>query len=561
MAEKFRDDSFEKVLLVLLLCIPATYLLTLGWHGLIDPDEGRYAEVAREMLITGDWVTPHLNFVKFFDKPPFLYWLTSASLFLFGQNEFAARLGPAICGIITLGIVFLLSSNLYGKRAGAISSLVLGTSLLYFALAHVVITDMPLTFCITLSLAGFYLGQRGQSAWMAGFYGGMGLGLLAKGLIGVILPLGTVLIWICLTGNRHAFRSLFSLKGVAFAAAISLPWFLLVCSRNPDFFEYFFIRQHFIRYLTTADNRYEPFWFFLPVILFGFLPWTGFLVKSLLPFFVPRKGMRKTMQDRLFLFVWAVFVILFFSFSKSKLIPYILPAFPPLAMLVGIEIETQIRYENRWELLFSVILTFLPLLFCGAAMAALPFFYESYPFWDVAQWSIPAAFILCTGAFVMLYFSRRPGGMKGIVVSLSIAGLLYGTCFAGLAGVYASDHSSKATANCIARHKAPGDLVVQYGGFDQGLPFYLRDRVILLSHSNDMDFGDSHEKDRFWFIDKEGLRNLWNKDQRVFLVARPGDAKTLESLLGPSTATLKVSEKRMVLSNRPVPDDALPETF
>jgi 4-amino-4-deoxy-L-arabinose transferase-like glycosyltransferase len=396
---------------------------------------------------------------------------------------------------------------------------------------------------------------------MAGFYGGMGLGLLAKGLIGVILPLGTVLIWICLTGNRHAFRSLFSLKGVAFAAAISLPWFLLVCSRNPDFFEYFFIRQHFIRYLTTADNRYEPFWFFLPVILFGFLPWTGFLVKSLLPFFVPRKGMRKTMQDRLFLFIWAVFVILFFSFSKSKLIPYILPAFPPLAMLVGIEIETQIRYENRWELLFSVILTFLPLLFCGAAMAALPFFYESYPFWDVAQWSIPAAFILCTGAFVMLYFSRRPGGMKGIVVSLSIAGLLYGTCFAGLAGVYASDHSSKATANCIARHKAPGDLVVQYGGFDQGLPFYLRDRVILLSHSNDMDFGDSHEKDRFWFIDKEGLRNLWDKDQRVFLVARPGDAKTLESLLGPSTATLKVSEKRMVLSNRPVPDDALPETF
>jgi hypothetical protein len=93
------------------------------------------------------------------------------------------------------------------------------------------------------------------------------------------------------------------------------------------------------------------------------------------------------------------------------------------------------------------------------------------------------------------------------------------------------------------------------------MPFYLRDRVILLSHSNDMDFGDSHEKDRFWFIDKEGLRNLWNKDQRVFLVARPGDAKTLESLLGPSPATLKVSEKRMVLSNRPVPDDALPETF
>ena len=90
MAEKFRDDSFGKVLLVLLLCIPATYLLTLGWHGLIDPDEGRYAEVAREMLITGDWVTPHLNFVKFFDKPPFLYWLTSASFFLFGQNEFAA---------------------------------------------------------------------------------------------------------------------------------------------------------------------------------------------------------------------------------------------------------------------------------------------------------------------------------------------------------------------------------------------------------------------------------------------------------------------------------------
>lgn len=561
MAEKIRDDSFGKILLVLLLCIPATYLLTLGWYGLMDPDEGRYAEVAREMITTGDFVTPHLNFVKFFDKPPFLYWLTSASFFLFGQNEFAARLAPAICGILSVGIVFLFSSNLYGKRAGGISSLVLGTSLLYFALAHVAITDMPLTFCITLSLAGFYLGQRGKSAWMAGFYGGMGLGLLAKGLIGVILPLGTVLIWIFLTRDRQALRSLFSLKGVAFAAAISLPWFLLVCSRNPDFFEYFFVRQHFIRYLTTVDNRYEPFWFFLPVILFGFLPWTGFLLKSLLSFFAPRRGMLKTRPDQLFLFVWAIFVILFFSFSKSKLIPYVLPAFPPLAMLVGIEIETQIRTENRWETLFSVILTFLPLLFCGAAMVALPFFYESYPFGDVARWSIPAAFILCSGGVVMLFFSKRPGGMKKVVVSLSITGLLYGTCCVGLAGVYASDHSSKAVANCIAHYKVPRDLVIQYGGFDQGLPFYLRERVILLSHSNDMDFGDSHEKDRFWFTDKAGLKNLWNEDQRVFLVARPEDAKKLEALLGPPAATLRVSKKRMIFSNRPVTDNGSPETF
>jgi 4-amino-4-deoxy-L-arabinose transferase-like glycosyltransferase len=553
MIDDTREKRVAKILIATLICIPVVYFLTLNWNGLLDPDEGRYAEVAREMLVTGDFVTPHLNFTKFFDKPPLSYWLTAVLFRLFGQNELAARLGPAICGIITIWLVFLVASATWGKRTGYISSIVLGSSLLFFALAHVVITDMVLTSCVTTSLAGFYMVQRGDRRWLPAFYVGMAAGMLAKGLIGMVIPVGTAVIWAIVTVDRKALGRVFSLRWAGASLAISLPWFLAVCSRNPDFFDYFFVRQHFIRYLTTADNRYEPIWFFLPIVLVGLLPWTGFLLRSILSLFDAKKvvGSLKERRGEAFMWVWTIFTVLFFSLSRSKLIPYILPAFPPLSVVIGREIDSRIRENHEGKNSLATVFTVSLLLVYGVALAALPFFYGEYPFWSVARWSFPGTLILWGGALAVVYLSNPPGNMERVVVVLGVVGLLNAVCSVGLGSVYASNHSSKAVAESIGRYRSQGDYsVVQYGGFDQGLPFYLGQRVVLTSHSQDMDFGDAHEKDRSWFLDDEGLRTLWRKQKKVFLVAERDDLSKLRSLLTPSVYWLETPGGKVLLSNR-----------
>ncbi|EFC91085.1 glycosyl transferase family 39 [Dethiosulfovibrio peptidovorans DSM 11002] len=552
MIDDAREKRIAKILITTLLCIPVVYFLTLNWNGLLDPDEGRYAEVAREMLATGDFVTPHLNFTKFFDKPPLSYWLTAMLFRLFGQNELAARLGPAICGIITIWLVYLVASATWGKRTGYISSIVLGSSLLFFALAHVVITDMVLTSCVTASMAGFYMVQRGNRRWLPAFYVSMAAGILAKGLIGVVIPVGTAVIWAIVTVDRRALGRMFSLRWSGASLAISLPWFLAVCERNPDFFDYFFIRQHFIRYLTTADNRYEPIWFFLPIVLIGLLPWTGFLLRSMLSLFDAGKVIEslKERKGEAFMWIWAAFTVLFFSLSGSKLIPYILPAFPPLSVVIGREIDSRIRENHEGKNSLATIFTVSLLLVYGIALAALPFFYGEYPFWSIARWSFPDALILWGGSLAVVYLSNPPGNMEKVVVVLGIVGLLNGVCSVGLGSVYASNHSSRTVAEFIGRYRSQGDSVVQYGGFDQGLPFYLGQRVVLTSHSQDMDFGDAHEKDRSWFLDDEGLRALWRKQKKVFLVAECDDLSKLRSLLAPSVYSLQMPVGKVLLSNR-----------
>ena len=313
------------------------YFSGLGAYGLLEPDEGRYSEIPREMIETGDFVTPRLNYVKYFEKPALHYWLTAASQKVFGETEFAGRFWPAVLALGSVAVAWATSRRMHGGQAAYYSSAVLGASLLHFAIGRINIIDMTLSFFMTLSFAGLWFALKEDSRrGLMLFYAGMALAVLSKGLVGVVLPGGVLVAYSLITRDISPLKRAINRRGIVLFLILTVPWFFEVCRRNPDFFRFFFIQEHFLRYATRMHGRYEPAWFFIPILIVGFFPWAGLLpgaILSALP--RPLRALGREKRDELYLLLWFGVIFVFFSLSSSKLIPYIVPALPPMAMLMG----------------------------------------------------------------------------------------------------------------------------------------------------------------------------------------------------------------------------------
>src|SRR5260221_4103676 len=314
------------------------WFLPLGSYRLFNPDEGRYAEIAREMAASGDWVTPRLDALRYFEKPPLQYWATAAAFRAFGESEWSARLWVALTGFLGLLLTGWIGTRLYGTAAGTLAALVQAGALLYLGLARILTLDMGLTATLQLALCGLLLLVQPERKEADDRLGalllalGVALAFLAKGLVGILIPGAVALLYLLLRrdwGLILRARPWWTLLALAVLAA---PWVLLVERRNPGFAQFFFVHEHFTRFLTRVHQRYEPDWFFIPVLLLGFMPWT-----PLLPA-IARRGWRDCRSGHgpsLLLAIWLIFGLVFFSLSQSKLVPYILPLFPALALLAG----------------------------------------------------------------------------------------------------------------------------------------------------------------------------------------------------------------------------------
>ncbi len=274
---EFSQKKKRFIVIGIAILILTVYFVPLGWHGLLEPDEGRYSEIPREMVESGDFVTPRLNYVKYFEKPVLLYWMNAASFMAFGENEFAARFPTALSGVLGALVTALLCSAVFGRRAGVIAGAVTALSLLYFAIGTITLTDMPLSLFLTAALSAFYYGHiKNDRRWFLAFYASVALGLLAKGLIAIVLPGGIIFWYIIFTKKWRLILDALYLPGIALFFLIAFPWFYMVSKENPDFLYFFFVREHFLRYATKIHSRYEPFWFFILMIPVGLMPWTGF---------------------------------------------------------------------------------------------------------------------------------------------------------------------------------------------------------------------------------------------------------------------------------------------
>ena len=324
------------------LALLATFLwlsATNWMRPLALPDEGRYVGVAWEMLRTGEWLVPTLNGMPYFHKPPLFYWLSAASMSVFGANVWAARLPPALAATAAAWVLLLFVRRWVDARTGRTAWLVLLTTPLFFAAAQYANHDQLVAGLIAIAvLAAAHAvlaceaGLAYRSALLAAF-AAAALAVLSKGLIGAVLPALVIVAWAVASGRPRALRFIVWWPGWAVFALMAGPWFVAMQLRFATFFDYFFIHQQFQRFTgSSAFNNPQPAWFFVPVLAVLSLPWFVWIYRVCRPAYFNEPARRDV---RILMWVWLAAVLLFFSVPSSKLIGYILPAVVPLAFLLA----------------------------------------------------------------------------------------------------------------------------------------------------------------------------------------------------------------------------------
>lgn len=524
---------------------------------LFEPDEGRYAEIPREMLESGDFVTPHLNGVLYFEKPVLYYWMTAASLRIFGEDEIAVRLPSLVAGLLGLLLTFFLGRSLGGHRVSAYAVLALGTSPMWIVFSRINSIDMTLSTLVTATLACFWWAHRRHEgsgwAWHAVF-AASALAVLTKGLIGLVLPGGVIFFYLLLTRGWRVLTRVPWISGTLVFLVIALPWHVLVALRNPDFLWFYFVREHFLRYTTNIHDRSHPIWYFLPVVIVGLLPWSGFLPAAGRLF--GRSGGAARRPALVFLGVWAGFIFLFFSASSSKLVPYILPGLPPMALLCALVVTDaeecgRSRAAAGWGLAASVLLLLSLLaaffwLSTGHGESLLKSLPASHPA------LAPAALVGMALALDVLYRLWRGFSPYGSLVLVSIA---LGTCLI-LAGDSVADvRTAKPLAECLDRQPAAPDIfIASYRTYPQTLPFYLGRKIDVAEFSGELVFGISKlppaERQRRYPTAAE-LKERWNSEALTYLVVERRWMDMMEpDSLRPGTVLLE-QRKFLLLVNQP----------
>jgi 4-amino-4-deoxy-L-arabinose transferase-like glycosyltransferase len=370
------------------LLLAAAWFATIQVRPLLDPDEGRYAEIPREMLVSGDWLTPRFDGLKYFEKPPLQYWATAVAYAGFGVHEWSSRLWTFGLGFACLPLVFVWVRRCYGDAAALAALTALGVSPFFLIVAHLNLLDSAFTFWLTAAVLAFTAAQMavGGSAaerrWMLIAWAAAALAVLSKGIVVGVLAGGALIAYTLIERDARPWRRLHLMPGVALFLAITAPWFVVVSLRNPSFPGFFFVHEHFTRFLTTVHQRVEPWWFFLPLVLLAVLPWLAPLVRALRAGWrtqEPRAGHApgdgRPFRPLRFLLVYAALTLVFFSASGSKLAPYILPMVPVLAAVTGACAADPRRLARRAALTTAGLTVFLAaalLIYCARHNAYVP---------------------------------------------------------------------------------------------------------------------------------------------------------------------------------------------
>jgi 4-amino-4-deoxy-L-arabinose transferase-like glycosyltransferase len=443
--------TFDKTSVLVYLICCAVFIAWLGSRGLNDPDEGRFAEIGREMAVGGDWVVPHLNGIPHFQKPPMLYWLTALSIRGLGVNEWAVRLPSAVAAAGTVGFAMMMAGLLFGKSTRWKTGLILATCIEFFVLARVITTDMVLTFWITAAVAAFVFHAKRQS-WLslAGFYVAMGLGFLTKGPMALLVPCCAAFAWIigrrCRSGES---TRMFWWIGIPVTLAIGLSWFVVLTHRFPELLDYFARYELVQRIASGIHKRNKPFWYPVAMLSAGVLPWTVFL-----PGLLARSWRRRRAGDATaYLFIgWIAVPLIVLSLAQSKLATYVLPLIPPLAILLARSWE-QVAGSLSWR--WTVTALSAAFIIVLAAWPLTIVRLESHFLTDIrlSPW-FAVGMGLSAGLFMIApLLAWRPGGIAFVLPCLAVA---IGSCLLTItANADRLILSDKATLRNLALSIAP----------------------------------------------------------------------------------------------------------
>jgi multisubunit Na+/H+ antiporter MnhE subunit len=523
----------------------------LGSYPLINPDEGRNAEVALEMRDSGAWLVPTLNGYPYLDKPAFYFRLVAVSMAALGKNETSARLPSALFAFALCILLYLYCRRTFGKRLAALTVVVFGSIPLVAVFARIVIFDMPLAFFTTASILSAFLAEESVGRRQRIYYilaaAAAGCGTLVKGPVGFIVPALVVFVFhIVQRQPRAILRAMHPLNLFVFFAVV-LPWFIGVCAKQPDFFHYGLVEETLRRY-TTSSAHPRPIWYYVPVLAGAFFPYSFLLPGAILSSWRLRKSLRPPLR---LLMIWALVVVLFFSTSGSKLPGYILSAMPPLAILVAhlFELALSRPAGRSARLIFTVVSV---LSFIGAALVFLLLYDHSYPgtlaslfhirsgeyesMRSSLSFIVSSLVVLFVMAVLVLIFRRVELALAFFLI-LPIG--LLAASFETIAH-HAEDRSSRGLA--VALSRLPRDTAIGcLASFPVGLRFYLERPLTLISE-------DGHEltsnyvtyslrKQPVWPPGFVRLREcdhwLVTQNRPVFLLIHEKDRKALEEIAAP----------------------------
>ena len=520
---------------LLLLCFPL-FFFRLGAWPFFDADEGRYGEIPRAMLASGDFLTPMLNGVKFFDKPPLLYWGIAGFYQIFGLSEFSARLVPALAALGAVWGAWALGRRMFGARAGFLSGAILATTLIWPIMARVVLTDMPVSSLVFLALAFWWLArsetdEKARFGFNFGFWAALGFGILAKGPIAVVLAGGSIAFYLILSGEREFLRRMGWKFGPILLLLIAAPYFIAVQNRNPEYNHAFWYEQHlgrFLGLLAEKDHNNGPLYFFLflPILFF---PWTFFAPAAIFAGWKkiwPGKKQKRSENGRaaLYLCCGALFITLFFSGSSSKLVTYILPVLPLMAVALGGYFSHFLaKNGENWNRALGVgaaVLAVLVIVLGIAGFVAAPR--------ALAKMDVPAnsALLTCAAMIVwgaVLMFCALKFRLRGSIAATALGFALVLTLATGIA----RDFGAQATTEPLLEKLRPGmgektQIVTLM--FTQSLAFYTQKRFVSIERPDELRAALRHvsesEKSR-WFPQTDAqLRPYIEAKTPVYFVAR-----------------------------------------
>jgi 4-amino-4-deoxy-L-arabinose transferase-like glycosyltransferase len=516
---------------VVAVALLAIWLLPIAARDLMETDEGRYAEISREMVVSGDWVTPRLDGLKYFEKPPLQYWATALVFEVAGQSTFTARFYTALCALLSVLAVWATARRLWGRQAGDYAGLATASMVWMLGGSQVPSLDMSLTLYLTLILCGFLIAEDPATAaparrwWMLGVWAAIAAAVLTKGLIGLLIPGATLVLYCLLRRDLSLLWRMEWLRGLPLMLLIAAPWFVLVAMRNDGFLHFFFIREHVERFLTTEHHRAGPLYYFVPLLLGGSLPWMPLLPAAFRHAYQAAPPMRASLQ---LLLVWCVFVFAFFSLSGSKLPFYILPLFPAIGLLLG---PYLLQMPLRGLRALAIANALLWLVAAIAAPLALGHRKGSDDLTrDVAAafepWALAGGLIIASFAAAAAWQAMRERRTAAIVL-LSVGSLIGLQTMATGFHNFSVLRSTRELADRMLPLLKPGTEVFTLKAYDQTLPFYLQRLTTVVAFSGELEMGQKEEPGK-WIPDMDEFRRRWEASPDAIAVASPKLVRQLQ---------------------------------
>jgi len=508
--------------------LPAlAFILSCGVLGLIEPTETRYAEIGREMAVSGDWLTPRLNGISHFHKPPLSYWLIAGGIKLLGANEWGARIGAALAGGFLLWCVSRIARRVRGDQSGEImlAPAVLGSAALAFVLAHQLGSDVFLAAAVGGFWAAYLDSDRrgGMLPWIA-----LAAGFMVKGpvvLVHTVVPVIVAALW---TRDRPALRALGAWRGIAAFLVLSLAWYAIEAVRVPGLAHYWLANQIWGRYATTVHHRPGPWYYFIVVVLVGMLPWTIPAVAG------AWREWRETARERDFpraaVLVWALLPILFFSTSHSKLPAYVLPEMPALALLATAAMCGAGR-ARLWRAAAGVCLIVIAIGLEVAGPSALA---QLVGATFTTMLPLPASThvaVFVFGAAGALLLLGRPLCGAAAALAAWVVLLIAAHSVEGAIG------SPRQLARLILRSRTGPEPVVEYQTFNAGIPFYLREMVPMVDVPRELDFDAPDARSKAMLTESE-VRAIVQAHGRTWIYCPAGRAAALASSLNLSLSPI-----------------------